>query len=197
MSRFKTIGDYMTFLKDAAVEFTPGNRQSYSNTGYIFLGAVIEKITGQSYADYIQQHIFNVAGMKNSGLNTRDKNIATGYTKGFGETVKHDLMPNSDMQPIIGTSAGGGYSNAEDMLLFFKNLYDFKFLNKEMTSFFTNNYNTSDGQLKSWTAGGGSSGLEAFAKYDFKNNLLIVALSNFDPPSAQTVVRKAENRLYK
>jgi D-alanyl-D-alanine carboxypeptidase len=197
LEKLKTIADYMQFLKDASIEFTPGSRQLYSNTGYILLGAVIEKITGRSYYEYIQENIFNIAGMKNSGFDTRVKNMATGYTKGFGEPKQHALTPNSGMQAIMGSPAGGGYATAQDMLLFFKTIYDCKFLNKAMTSLFTNNYNPANGELKSRTAAGGSAGLEAFCKYDLTNHLLIVALSNFDPVSAQTAVSRVENRLYK
>ena len=197
LKTLRTIDEYMAFLKDAPIAFNPGSRQVYSNIGYIFLGAIIEKITGKSYYEYIQENIFNTAAMKNSGFDTREKNMAIGYTKGFGEEKTHALAPNSEMQPIMGTSAGGGYSTAKDMLLFFKTLYACKFLNKELTALFTNNYNKTDGQLKNWTAGGGSAGLEALCKYDYKLDLLIVALSNFDPPSAQTLIKRAENHLFK
>jgi CubicO group peptidase (beta-lactamase class C family) len=48
-------------------EFEPGNRWSYSNHDFILLGVVIEEVTGQSYYDYVREHIFEPAGMVASG----------------------------------------------------------------------------------------------------------------------------------
>lgn len=68
------------------LEFEPGSKYKYSNTGYAFLGSIIEQISGQSYEKYIQENIFVPAGMANSKVQGKDeylpnsRNIALGYT---------------------------------------------------------------------------------------------------------------------
>ena len=68
------------------LKFEPGTENQYSNTGYVVLASIIEQLTGQSYADYVQEHIFKPAGMQSSKVpgNGRylpdSQNMALGYT---------------------------------------------------------------------------------------------------------------------
>jgi D-alanyl-D-alanine carboxypeptidase len=92
------------------LEFAPGSRWAYSNYGFILLGVVIEKVTGQSYYDYVHAHIYAPAGMTRSGSLPEDQPVpdrSIGYTKPPGTTA---WVPNTDTLPYRGTSAGGGYS---------------------------------------------------------------------------------------
>ena len=57
-NELRTVGDYMEFIKEIELDFAPGERMQYSNTGYNVLGAVIEAVSGTSYYDYVQQNIF-------------------------------------------------------------------------------------------------------------------------------------------
>jgi len=66
--------------------FEPGSRYAYSNLGYLVLGQVIERISGQSYTDYIQQHILEVLDMYRTGLSyghLQDQDLATGYVRSW------------------------------------------------------------------------------------------------------------------
>src|SRR6476469_8371708 len=54
-------------FRDKPLEFQPGEKWNYSNSGYVLLGYLIEKISGQSYADFVKQNIFDKLGMKDSG----------------------------------------------------------------------------------------------------------------------------------
>src|SRR6478735_11075090 len=69
-------GDTMTpqqlgdWFRDKPLEFEPGAKWNYSNSGYILLGYLIEKISGQSYSDFVQQNIFTPLGMKDSGYDS-------------------------------------------------------------------------------------------------------------------------------
>jgi CubicO group peptidase (beta-lactamase class C family) len=89
-SLWKTIPMYsMTSLKcflpmfqDRAMNFDPGTRFSYNNAGFIVLGLIVEKLTGLSFNDYVQEHIFQVCGMSDSGYFRMDQlpeRTATGY----------------------------------------------------------------------------------------------------------------------
>lgn len=81
-------------------EFKPGKRYEYSNTGYLMLSSVIERVSGSSYADFLQEFIFKPLGMKNSRVYTtrRSKkeiieNYAYGYV--FSKGLKKYMLPDS------------------------------------------------------------------------------------------------------
>ena len=66
--------------------FEPGSRYAYSNLGYLVLGQVIERISGQRYTDYIQQHILEVLDMHRTGFSydhLQDQDVATGYVRSW------------------------------------------------------------------------------------------------------------------
>lgn len=95
------------------LDFMPGRNWSYSNTGYVLLGMIIEKISGQSYADFLKTSIFEPLGMRDSGYD-RAKEIlkerASGYQIIDGHTANADFIDMS-----VPFSAGGIYSTVEDM----------------------------------------------------------------------------------
>ena len=95
------------------LDFAPGTNWSYSNTGYVLLGMIIEKVSGQAYADYLKTIIFEPLGMKDSGYDrARDilKERAAGYQIIDGHIANADFF---DMN--LPFSAGGIYSTVEDM----------------------------------------------------------------------------------
>ncbi|MBK8312987.1 MAG: beta-lactamase family protein [Acidobacteria bacterium] len=119
-ARYHTVDEMMTLADDKNVAFEPGKRWSYSNTGMLVLGKVIEKVTGQSYFDYIRDHIYKPAGMINSDSYELDRvntNLAVGYEKeftGHGVEFKNNIFSHV----IRGGPAGGGYSTVEDLMRF-------------------------------------------------------------------------------
>lgn len=95
------------------LDFTPGTQLRYSNTGYILLGMIIEKVSEQTYAEFLKKNIFDHLGMENSGYDDQSvilKNRASGYTLRDGRVVN---APFGDMSYPF--SAGGIYSTVEDM----------------------------------------------------------------------------------
>ena len=64
---FRTHEDYIKLFGNRPVAFEPGSRFEYSNYGFIILGAVIEKVSGESYYDYVHDHVYNPAGMISTG----------------------------------------------------------------------------------------------------------------------------------
>jgi CubicO group peptidase (beta-lactamase class C family) len=68
----RTVADYVSLLGHRDAEFAPGSRFEYSNFGYVLLGAVIENVTGQSYYDYVDQHVYAPAGMTRAGALPED-----------------------------------------------------------------------------------------------------------------------------
>jgi len=100
-------------VADKPLDFTPGANWSYSNSGYILLGMIVEKISGQSYADFLKTNILEPLGMRDSGYD-RAKDIlkerASGYEIIDGHIANADFIDMS-----VPFSAGGIYSTVEDM----------------------------------------------------------------------------------
>jgi D-alanyl-D-alanine carboxypeptidase len=95
------------------LEFKPGTQLHYSNTGYILLGMIIEKVSGQSYAEFLRKNIFEPLGMEHSGYDDQSfilKNRASGYSVRDGQVVNAGF---GDM--TIPFAAGGIYSTVEDI----------------------------------------------------------------------------------
>ncbi len=131
--RFRTVDDMMKLAKEEKLLFEPGSRWQYSNTGFLVLGAVIEKASGQSYYDYVRENIYKPAGMTNSDCYELDRvntNLAVGYEKEFTENGIQ-FRNNIFMHVLRGGPQGGGYSTVEDLLKFDVALRSGKLLSKE------------------------------------------------------------------
>jgi D-alanyl-D-alanine carboxypeptidase len=126
-----TLQDYITLYGDRPLRFEPGSRFEYSGYGYILLGRVIEKISGESYYDYVQKHVYKPAGMTSTGSGPEGTiaDLSVGYTR-FGRGEWH---PDTDLLPYRGDSSGGGYSTVGDLLAFANALRDNKLLNAYYT----------------------------------------------------------------
>jgi CubicO group peptidase (beta-lactamase class C family) len=101
-------------------QFEPGTRWAYSNTGFLLLGAVIEKVTGESYFDHVRKRVFEPAGMTATDSYEMDRptpNLAIGYVREFGDGGA-SWKNNSFEHVIKGGPAGGGYSTVHDLLKF-------------------------------------------------------------------------------
>ena len=138
----KTVQQYADLFADKPLEFEPGAKFSYSNAGPIVLGLIIEKITGQSYYDYVGEHIYKPAGMINSGCFEVDRdepNLAIGYThRNYDGSSDPDHWRNNlFLHAIKGGPAGGGYSTVEDLVRFAEALQNHVLLNKEYTDMVT------------------------------------------------------------
>ncbi len=134
-TRFRTIEDMMTLIDDSRVAFRPGSNWKYSNTGYLVLGSILEKVTGQSYFDYIRENIYRPAGMVNSDcyeLDFVNHNLAVGYYKDF--SIDPPRLKNNIFEHVLrGGSAGGGYSTVDDLLSFDRALRFNTLINSQIT----------------------------------------------------------------
>ena len=119
-ARFRTVDEFLELAKGEKMQFEPGSKWQYSNTGMLVLGKVIEKISGQSYFEYIRENVYRKAGMTSSDsydLDNVNSNLAVGYEKEYTDQgiVFHN---NIFMHVIRGGPAGGGYSTVGDLLKF-------------------------------------------------------------------------------
>lgn len=121
-----TVDDFIKKYASGDLEFEPGSKFAYDNSGYFLLGAIIEKITGKPYEQVLKENIFDPVGMKNSGYDhwgTIINKRATGYSK----TARgYQTAPYLDMS--IPYAAGSLYSTVEDLYLWDQALYGEKIL---------------------------------------------------------------------
>ena len=116
-------------LKDKPLEFAPGEKFAYTNSGYYVLGEIIEKVSGKTYADFLQENIFTPLGMKQTGYDNPlqiIKNRAAGYQRQGGEIINASYM---DM--TVPYAAGALYSTTGDLLLWDQALYTEKLVSKK------------------------------------------------------------------
>ncbi|MGA9342213.1 MAG: serine hydrolase, partial [Rhodanobacteraceae bacterium] len=116
-----TVAELIDLFKNEPMQFKPGEKWEYSNSGYIVLGAIIEKVSGQSYADFIRQRIFEPLGMKHSYYGDYET-IIPGRVSGY--EVRGDGFVNtaylSMTQPY---AAGSLLSSVDDLALWDAALY--------------------------------------------------------------------------
>ena len=197
----KTLEDYVKLYGSRPVRFEPGSRFEYSNYGFLLLGNVIEKVSGQSYYDYVQEHIYKPAGMTSTGSEPEGQpvpDLSVGYTK-RGTDQWH---PNTEFLPYRGTSAGGGYTTVGDLLAFANALRANKLLNAHYTELLTTSKVSTPGGGDSYGYGfaqmtmngskcvghgGGSPGMNGELEMCPDSSYTVVALANLDPPAATRV----------
>ncbi len=113
------------------LQFEPGSKWSYSNYGYILLGAIIERVTGKDYNSYFEQHIFRPTGM----LSTSPTASASGSAAiPYSGAMVTGLKP---LPPYFGTPAGGGYSTIDDVLAFARAIQTERLLDAKHTDLLT------------------------------------------------------------
>jgi CubicO group peptidase (beta-lactamase class C family) len=116
-------------FKNYALEFDPGTKFSYSNSGYYLLGYIIQKVSGQSYQSYIQNHLLKPLGLSHTYFDSSSiiiPNRVNGYRK------EEDVFKNVDYwSPTIEYAAGGLISNVDDLFKWHKGLYSYQILKKE------------------------------------------------------------------
>ena len=129
-SELETPADYYPLLEGQVMKFQPGERYSYSNGGYVFLGMLIEKLTGMLYRDFIREHVLQVANMHRSGFyafNDLPENTANGYLEDRRTTNIYQLPPR-------GGGDGGMYTTTEDLRAFWYSLFSNRILSEELTT---------------------------------------------------------------
>ena len=131
---FRKLDDFKMLVAGDTLAFEPGSQWQYSNTGFLVLGAIIEKVSGEEYNDYIRTHVTGPAGMKNTDcydLDLVNENLAVGYEKEQGPN--NTIYRNNVFQHVLrGGPAGGGYTTVEDLLAFDNALRSGKLVSKAM-----------------------------------------------------------------
>jgi CubicO group peptidase (beta-lactamase class C family) len=204
----KTLQDYLKLYGNRGPEFQPGSQWKYSNYGFLLLGVIVEKVSGQSYYDYVRDNIFKPAGMIATASEPEDQVVAdrsVGYMRSGGPS----WQANTDTLPYRGTSAGGGYSTVEDLLKFATALQTNKVLKPQYTEMLTTGkvettfgakyaYGFQEASVngtRCFGHGGGAPGMNGELKICPGPGYVVAVLANLDPPAASRVADFITNRL--
>jgi CubicO group peptidase (beta-lactamase class C family) len=174
-------------FRDKPLEFQPGEDWRYSNSNYVLLGYLIEKITGQRYQDFVEENVFKPLGIQNSGYDSNTAIIphrAAGYSPGPNGPENAGYVDMS-----IPFSAGALYSTTHDLLRWEQGLFAGKLLSaesfKKMTTPFKRDYacglvvHTVKGH-KVIDHGGGINGFSAMLAYYPDDKLTVIVLGNIE-----------------
>lgn len=125
-----SVSDFVKKFASGDLEFEPGAKWNYNNSGYFLLGAIVEHVTGKPYEQVLKERIFDPVGMKNTGYDHHATILAkraTGYEKRPGGYIN---APYLDMS--LPYAAGSLYSTVEDLYLWDQALYAEKLLSPQL-----------------------------------------------------------------
>jgi CubicO group peptidase (beta-lactamase class C family) len=146
----RTASDLLPLVTGEPLQFEPGTRESYSNSGFVVLGAIIEAVSGQTYYEYVRQHVFQPARMTRTDWlppGQDQHNTARGYMRAGDDG--HPLAPPSpgaapaeptgplaDNSAVVpwGNPSGGAYSTVGDLQRFSEALLNHVLLGRELTT---------------------------------------------------------------
>lgn len=189
MREIRTIADILPLIYAQKPLFPPGERFGYSNSGMVVLGAIVEKVSGLSYPDYLQRHIFGPAGMRDSHLAQEDDLLAN---RAIGYLPNPEGGYRANLREIMPASADGGlHTTAPDLLRFDQAIGGNVLLRADSRQqmltptgpvpFYASGWFTKrvDGHL-AVGHGGGAPGINAeFRRYP-DDGVTVIVLSNYD-----------------
>jgi CubicO group peptidase (beta-lactamase class C family) len=191
---YRKLDDFKPLIVNQTPAFEPGTNWQYSNSGFLLLGAIVEKVSGENYDDYVAAHILKPAGMTGTGCFEMDidtPNLAIGYSREVGPDGQTIWVNNLFKHVIKGGPAGGGFSTAPDLLRFDQALRNGKLVSTEMLTTLCSpkpsspNYGygfqlngTPGGRIVGH--GGGFPGISSVLGMHLDTGLTFIAMSNYD-----------------
>jgi CubicO group peptidase (beta-lactamase class C family) len=184
------------------LEFSPGEKFSYSNTGYFLLGLIIEKVSGTTYGDFLGERIFGPLGMTATRLNDFKPIIAN---RASGYTLDGDQLRNADAwSPTWPYAAGGLISSVVDMARWEKALADGTLLSEESREQMWRRAELSNGRQSDYALGwgigefrgrklighsGGIAGFSTDISRFVDDQVTVIVLANSDRANAARLAR--------
>lgn len=193
----RTPEEIIALTRDKPLEFKPGEKYAYNNTGYVLLGHVIAKASGQTYQAYLQDHIFTPLGLKDTGYDFSETIIprrAAGYGLFGGKIGNAPYLAMS-----LPHAAGSLYSTADDLLAWQQALLAGKVISPaSVTAMFTDQgFGYGYGQFievrdgkRFWNHAGGINGFVTMLALYPDDGLTIVVLSNFNSADMGRITRR-------
>jgi CubicO group peptidase (beta-lactamase class C family) len=133
MYLFYNLSNFLPMFQNKEMMFKPGEKFQYNNAAFIILGLIIEQQTGLSFTKYVEDYIFQPAGMEESGYFSLDQlpqNTALGY---IDNNEDGTWKTNTYSIPIKGGADGGAFITAPEMVKLWKALFEYRLLNEETT----------------------------------------------------------------
>ncbi|MBV9819441.1 MAG: beta-lactamase family protein [Solirubrobacterales bacterium] len=128
----RTLGGMVALIAAEPLQFSPGTKTLYSNDGFILLGAVVQRLSGERYSDYLRQHILNPAGMTHTGYATYTPEQVPGMAHGYA--LVGSRLEDISGQPQIANPSGGAYATTGDLHNLGRALLQHKLLSAAMTA---------------------------------------------------------------
>jgi CubicO group peptidase (beta-lactamase class C family) len=209
-----TVAAHLPLFASDPLLFPPGEKFQYSNAGFMLLGAIIDKVSGQDYYSYVLDHIYTTAGMNDTGFYEPGRdipNLAIGYTmSGPNDERLTEPRDNNNLREIKGGPAGGGYSTAPDLVKFHQALRSYKLLDKTHTDLVTTGKVDGPGGKSRYGYGfgesnsngkhivghnGGAPGIAANLDMFPESGYTAVELMNADPPTLMPIVKAVREKI--
>ena len=189
--------DFLPWIQKEQLLFEPGRQAEYSNSGYIVLAAIIEKVSGKNYAEVLKTRILDEIGMASTGFLFRINKIP-GKAVGYLSNVPGPLQDNLGF-PLLGGGDGGIYSTLGDLLLLDRSLAGDNRLLSDADKLRLFNDPLFPRQYSSWeelkkegrfAVAGGAPGISAVYSRNFSQNRSVIVLSNYDEGSAEMLFQR-------
>ncbi len=185
------------WFRDKPLDFAPGDKWNYSNSGYVLLGHLIEKISGKSYEAFIRENIFTPLRMEDSGYDSNSA-IIPHRASGYSPSARGPLNTNF-IHMSIPFSAGALYSTTGDLLRWEQGLFGGKVLSatslQKMTTPVKSDYAFglqvhTVGTRKVIEHGGGIEGFNTHLAYYPEDKLTVAVLANLNGQAPAEIARK-------
>lgn len=180
-------------FKNDKLEFDPGTKMAYNNSGYFLLGAIIEKISGKSYADYMAERIFVPLGMTQTAYEGKER---TPTTRALGHSKKEKgFEPSAPLSMALPYAAGALVSTVDDLARWDAAITEGKLLKPASWKQAFTSYKTSDGKPTNYaygwgvgkvrevpmvSHGGGINGFSTYALRIPEHKVFVAVLTNLD-----------------
>ncbi len=194
--------ELIDFFKNEAMDFAPGDEFKYNNSGYIILGYIIEKVSGQTYADFVEEHIFIPLGMTVSQFASHRRvieNRASGYQNKDGYTNTRHISFS------IPYASGSLMSSVDDLFAWQEAIKNNALISKETTDKAFTNYTLNNGEpinygygwhlksiggIPSREHGGSIFGFKSMGVYIPSQDIYVIGLNNCDCNSPTQITRE-------
>jgi len=191
-----TVPELLARIGNKPLEFKPGEKWKYSGSGYEVLGALIENVSGEPYAKYLSEHIFEPLGMADTGYDSATR-IIPGRASGYRRDGDTGILVNASyLDMSVPYSAGALYSTVNDLYRWDRALYSEKLVSKKSLNQMFTPYRDGYGfgwkivrevERKAIVYGGSINGFSASIRRYPDDDACVIVLSNLQSVDAEKV----------